>query len=71
VVLTCLVSLITHPQIVERVSHRLLVAAVADPSERVRVTVLGALQSTDALDEFLAQVGSSVVLWISEPMLNP
>lgn len=33
-----------------------MAAAVADPSERVRMTVLAALQGTTALDEFLGQV---------------
>ena len=44
-------------QVVEKVAHRLLVSAVADTSERVRVTVLTALHGSTALDEFLAQVG--------------
>uniref|UniRef100_A0A7S3R516 Serine/threonine-protein kinase TOR n=1 Tax=Dunaliella tertiolecta TaxID=3047 RepID=A0A7S3R516_DUNTE len=42
-------------KVVEKVAHRLMAAAVADPSERVRVTVLAALQGTTALDEFLGQ----------------
>ena len=39
-------------------SQRLLVAAVADPSERVRTAVLRALHSTTALDDYMAQVRS-------------
>lgn len=39
-----------------QVTYKLLVAAVADPSQTVRCTVLGALLSTDSLDECLAQV---------------
>lgn len=45
-------------KVVERVSQRLLVAAVADPSERVRTAVLRALHSTTALDDYMAQVRS-------------
>ena len=45
-----------HTQVVEKVAHRLMAAAVADPSERVRITVLSALYGTTALDEFLGQV---------------
>ncbi len=42
-------------------AHKLLVAAVADPSERVRLAVLGALHATTALDDFLAQVRVGVL----------
>eukprot|EP00983_Pelagomonas_calceolata_P116121 1160269-Pelagomonas_calceolata.AAC.17 len=48
-------NLFAGKQVVEKVAHRLMAAAVADPSERVRVTVLAALQGTTALDEFLGQ----------------
>ncbi len=43
-----------------QVAFKLLVAAVADPSERVRLAVLGALEGSRALDDFLAQVGCLV-----------
>lgn len=42
-------------KVIEQVSLRLLMSAVADPSERVRVSVVNALQPTTALDEYLAQ----------------
>ena len=41
---------------VEKVSGRLLLAAVADSSERVRTAVLQALVGTVALDDYMAQV---------------
>lgn len=46
---------VRHAKIVERAVSKLLVAAVADMSERVRRTVLAALHdSSGALDEYLA-----------------
>ena len=45
-----------HTRVVERCVGRLLVVAVADPSERVRKEVLRALVATTALDDYLAQV---------------
>jgi hypothetical protein len=43
-------------QVVEKVTGKLLMTAVADPSERVRRTVLQALAASAALDDHLAQV---------------
>ncbi len=36
-------------------------AAVADPSQTVRMTVLTVLNQTEALDEYLAQVGKGII----------
>ena len=49
-------SNVRQTRVVEKVSGRLLVAAVADPSERVRTAVLQALAETTALDDYMAQV---------------
>uniref|UniRef100_A0A7R9YR22 Serine/threonine-protein kinase TOR n=1 Tax=Chlamydomonas euryale TaxID=1486919 RepID=A0A7R9YR22_9CHLO len=46
---------VRQTKVVEKVSQRLLVAAVADPSERVRTSVLRALHGTTALDDYMAQ----------------
>lgn len=43
-----------------------MAAAVADPSERVRVTVLKALHGTTALDEFLGQVRAGLFFPVSK-----
>ncbi|GAX78992.1 hypothetical protein CEUSTIGMA_g6432.t1 [Chlamydomonas eustigma] len=48
-------SNVRHARVVEKVSSRLLIAAVADPSERVRTAVLQALADTSALDDYMAQ----------------
>lgn len=44
-----------------QVTNRLLMAAVADPSQTVRMTVLTVLNQTEALDEYLAQVGKGII----------
>ncbi|MEW5308376.1 MAG: hypothetical protein WDW38_000344 [Sanguina aurantia] len=46
---------VRHTRVVEKVVTRLLVAAVADPSERVRLAVLKALAGSTSLDDYLAQ----------------
>lgn len=50
---------VRHTRVVEKVTHKLLMTAVADPSERVRKAVLKALHGSTALDDFLAQVGGA------------
>ena len=50
-------SNVRQTKVVEKVSGRLLLAAVADSSERVRTAVLQALVGTVALDDYMAQVG--------------
>lgn len=50
---------VRHKAVVEKVVQKLLIAAVADPSERVRKAVLEAFLASAALDEHLAQVGAA------------
>nr|ABB13529.1 target of rapamycin kinase [Chlamydomonas reinhardtii] len=53
-----------HTRVVERCVGRLLVVAVADPSERVRKEVLRALVATTALDDYLAQADCLRALFV-------
>lgn len=43
-------------RLVEKVTLRLLMVAVADTSQTVRMTVMDVLNRTEALDDYLAQV---------------
>lgn len=58
-----------HPtfllQVVEKVTGKLLMTAVADPSERVRRTVLQALASSSSLDDHLAQADCLRALFVA------
>jgi hypothetical protein len=50
----------TLPTCTLQITLRLLVVAVADPSQTVRMTVLETFSATHALDDYLAQVSRLV-----------
>eukprot|EP00798_Chlamydomonas_sp_ICE-L_P022752 gene22752-29919_t len=52
-------------KVVEKVTQKLLMSAVADPSERVRTAVLEALHGTTSMDDYLAQADCLRSLFLS------